>query len=87
MRHFDPLAALDGGLDGLDCWRVLCPQIKILLADEGMAFVEIGADQGTAVGKLGAANKLHLAESFADLSGRERCLQFQKKYELDVYFT
>ena len=79
VRHFDPLAALDGGLDGLDCWRALCPQIKILLADEGMAFVEIGAGQGTAVGKLGAANKLHLAESFADLSGRERCLQFQKE--------
>jgi release factor glutamine methyltransferase len=79
VRHFDPLAALDGGLDGLDCWRVLCPQINILLADEGMAFVEIGAGQGTAVGKLGAANKLRLAESFADLSGRERCLQFQKE--------
>ncbi len=79
VRHFDPLAALDGGLDGLDCWRILCPQIKTLLADEGMAFVEIGAGQGTAVGMLGAASKLHLVESFADLSGRERCLQFQKE--------
>ena len=79
VRHFDPLAALDGGLDGLDCWRVLCPQINILLADEGMAFLEIGAGQRTAVEMLGAASKLHLVGSFADLSGCERCLQFQKE--------
>ena len=79
VRHFDPLAALDGGLDGLDCWRILCPQIATLLADEGAAFVEIGAGQGKAVGKLGADRKLHLAGSFADLSGHERCLQFQKE--------
>ena len=79
VRHFDPLTALDGGPDGLDCWRVLCPQIEILLADEGMAFVEIGAGQGTAVGMLGTASKLYLAGSYPDLSGRERCLQFQKE--------
>ena len=79
VRHFDPLAALDGGHDGLDCWRVLCPQIAILLADEGAAFVEIGAGQGKVVGRLGAASKLHLAGSFSDLSGHERCLQFQKE--------
>ena len=79
VRHFDPLAALDGGRDGLDCWRVLCPQIKALLADEGVAFVEIGAGQGKAVGKLGTDGKLHLAGSFVDLSGHERCLQFQKE--------
>jgi hypothetical protein len=41
--------------------------------------VEIGADQGKAVGRLGADSKLHLAGSFADLSGHERCLQFQKE--------
>ena len=79
VRHFDPLAALDGGLDGLDCWRVLCPQINILLADEGMAFVEIGAGQRTEVEMLGAASKLHLVGTFQDLSGYERCLQFQKE--------
>jgi release factor glutamine methyltransferase len=79
VRHFDPLAALDGGLDGLDCWRILCPQIAILLAEGGAAFVEIGAGQGKAVGKLGAERELHLAGSFSDLSGHERCLHFQKE--------
>jgi len=79
VRHFDPLAALDGGVDGLDCWRILCPQIAILLADRGAAFVEIGAGQGKAVGMLGAASKLRVVDSFADLPGHERCLQFQKE--------
>ena len=79
VRHFDPLAALNGGPDGLDCWRVLCPQISALLADEGAAFVEIGAGQRKAVARLGAVSKLYLAGSFADLSGHERCLQFQKE--------
>ena len=79
VRHFDPLAALDGGRDGLDWWRILCPQIAILLTNNGAAFVEIGAGQGKAVGSLGAASKLHLAGSFTDLSGHERCLHFQKE--------
>ena len=79
VRHFDPLAALDGGVDGLDCWRILCPQIAMLLADRGAAFVEIGAGQGEAVGMLGVASKLRVVGSFADLSGQERCLQFQKE--------
>ena len=79
VRHFDPLAALDGGLDGLDCWRILCPQIAVLLADEGAAFVEIGFGQGRAVARLGTTSTLQLAGSFADLSGHERCLQFEKE--------
>jgi release factor glutamine methyltransferase len=79
VRHFDPLAALDGGADGLACWRVLCPQIATALSDGGMAFVEIGAGQGKSVGMLGRASGLRLLGSFADLSGHERCLQFKKE--------
>jgi release factor glutamine methyltransferase len=79
VRHFDPLAALDGGADGLACWRVLCPQIATALSDGGMGFVEIGAGQGKSVGMLGRASGLRLLGSFADLSGHERCLQFQKE--------
>lgn len=79
VRHFDPLAALDGGPDGLSWWRVLCPLISRLLSNSGMAFVEIGAEQGKPVVKLSAASGLVQIASFTDLSGRERCLQFQKE--------
>lgn len=79
VRHFDPLVALDGGPDGLDCWRILCPQIATLLSDGGAAFVEIGAGQREFVTMLGLASGLRLIESFVDLSGQDRCLQFQKE--------
>ena len=72
-------SALDGGLDGLNCFRVLFPQIAILLGDSGVAFLEIGAGQGEAVASIGMANKLRLTGSFNDLSGQERCLQFRKE--------
>lgn len=80
VRHFDPLIALDGGPDGLDCWRVLLPQIAALLSDKGMAFVEIGVQQREPVVMLGVANGLRLISSHADLSGQDRCLQFQKEF-------
>ena len=79
VRHFDPLVALNGGWDGLTCWRVLCKQIAILLTDGGAAFVELGVGQSRAVRMLGTANKLRVVDSFADLSGHERCVQFQKE--------
>ena len=88
VRHFDPLAALDGGADGLALLARLMPTDRnIALSDGGMAFVEIGAGQGKAVGMLGRASGLRLLGSFADLSGHESCLQFQKEYESGVYFT
>ena len=42
-------------------------------------FVEIGAGQGKSVGMLGRDSGLRLLGPFADLSGHERCLQFQKE--------
>ncbi len=34
VRNFDPLAALDGGRDGLDAYRALIPQAARLLAPQ-----------------------------------------------------
>jgi release factor glutamine methyltransferase len=79
VRHFDPIAALDGGDDGLDCWRFLVPQLAVMLAEAGSAFVEIGAGQGPSVCDLAAANHLQLVTSYKDLAGHERCLQLQKE--------
>jgi release factor glutamine methyltransferase len=43
-RH-DPLAALDGGADGLDAYRALIPQAARLLAPGGHLVVEAGLGQ------------------------------------------
>jgi release factor glutamine methyltransferase len=45
---FEPPIALDGGPDGLDVARRLLRLLPDALADEGVALLEIGADQGSA---------------------------------------
>lgn len=43
---FEPRLALDGGPDGLDAIRALLERLPEALAEDGVALVEIGADQG-----------------------------------------
>jgi len=43
---FEPRAALDGGADGLDVIRGLLGRLPEILAPDGVALLEIGADQG-----------------------------------------
>lgn len=47
---YEPAAALDGGPDGLDVIRALFDRLRRHLAIDGVAFLEIGADQGDDVG-------------------------------------
>ena len=72
----DPLLALDGGQDGLDCWRRLMPEMAKLLSARGHIFVEIGEGQAADVTALASAAGLSAAGVFADLSGTQRCLVF-----------
>jgi release factor glutamine methyltransferase len=44
---FEPRSALDGGPDGLDIIRRLLARLPDVLADDGVALFEIGADQGS----------------------------------------
>ncbi len=46
---FEPQQALDGGPDGLDVIRRLLDQLPAALAADGVALLEIGADQGDAI--------------------------------------
>ncbi len=46
---FEPAMALDGGPDGLELVRRLLEQLARVIRPGGVAFLEIGADQGPAV--------------------------------------
>ena len=74
VARFDPLLALDGGDDGLACWRAVLPRIAAGLAPGARACLEIGAGQEMAV--LGLAATAGLAEvgRADDLAGICRCL-------------
>lgn len=69
----EPLAALDGGRDGLDVVRRLIADAPSLLAPGGALALEIGAGQSTAVAALFAADgRYAAAEITKDLGGIER---------------
>lgn len=69
VRDHDPLAALDGGPDGLAAYRVLAADLPRLLAPGGVAAFEIGQGQEVAVaGLMGAAGLAGLAVR-PDLAG------------------
>lgn len=76
VRAHEPAGALFAGPEGLDAYRVLVPQLPLLLAPDGVALVEIGARQADAVGALasesGLSTRLH-----RDLAGRPRALEMR----------
>jgi len=74
VREYDPITALSGGADGLDCYRDIAALLPRLLAPEGMVFLEIGATQGDAVKGIGGKAGLSVLQTLTDLAGHDRCL-------------
>jgi len=52
VKDHEPIAALDGGDDGLDLYRALIPLLQMQMADDGFVMFEIGDAQGEAVSTL-----------------------------------
>ena len=73
VAHWEPALALYAGADGLEDYRRLAPQLGRLLSPAGIACLEIGAGQESAVREiLGSAG--FTMESRSDLNGIARCL-------------
>ena len=79
VREYEPLAALDGGPDGLEAYRRLAPEILRVLKPGASFVVEIGHDQGAAVSSLFAAAGADDVELRQDLGGRDRVVVGRKK--------
>jgi release factor glutamine methyltransferase len=73
VREYEPDEALFAGETGLDAYRSLAPQLPRLLNSGGLAAVEIGYDQASAVTGLLARDGLE-AKVAHDLAGRDRAL-------------
>lgn len=74
VRDYDPLAALDGGIDGLVPYRLLIPQLPKLMSKGGLAVFEVGYNQAASVSALFHANGFAQIEQHKDLGGIERCI-------------
>jgi release factor glutamine methyltransferase len=74
VRDFDPRAALDGGADGLDFYRLLATQAKPFLKTDGKIMLEFGDGQAEAIRKIFENEKWIVEAVQADYSQRERIL-------------
>jgi release factor glutamine methyltransferase len=72
VRLHDPRLALDGGADGLDCYREIVGDLRRLLAPGGLVAFEVGFDQAASVAALLQAENLEIAGFARDAGGRDR---------------
>jgi release factor glutamine methyltransferase len=79
VRRYEPRIALDGGLDGLDAYRILAPEILRVLKPGGRFAVEIGFDQKEPVEALFREAGAEGVRTVRDLADRDRVIAGAKK--------
>jgi release factor glutamine methyltransferase len=72
VRLHDPALALDGGADGLLCYRDICEDLARLTRPGGLAAFEVGWDQAQDVAALLGAKGFSLAAIARDAQGHAR---------------
>ena len=77
VRDHEPRAALAGGPDGLDFYRILVREAGDHLSPGGWLLMEIGYDQGESVPEL--MRELGEADVLRDLNGLDRVVKVRKK--------
>ena len=74
VREYDPIQALDGGIDGLDPYKVILPQIRNYLDKDGLVALEHGYDQHARIKRLMENAGLAEIRGVQDLGGHDRVL-------------
>lgn len=72
----EPGIAIDGGPDGLDCYRRIFPGLARCLSSGGVAVLEHGPDQGPCLGSLASPCGLGVVAAARDLAGHRRAIVF-----------
>lgn len=72
VKDHEPRLALDGGLDGLDFYRIITRESKGFLVDNGLLIYEIGYDQGEAVKDICISHEFKDLQIIKDLQGLDR---------------
>ncbi len=74
VRKFDPRVALDGGVDGLDFYRLLGNESAYFLTDRGKMMVEFGDGQETALAALFSSTGWQVESVESDYTRQPRIL-------------
>jgi release factor glutamine methyltransferase len=78
VRDHDPRLALDGGADGLDCYRRLAVEAATRLNAGGTMLLEFGAGQESALAEIFSGQKWIVEAPVQDYSGRARFLAVRR---------
>ncbi len=78
VRKHDPMAALDGGQDGLAPYRLIAADADRFLVENGILGVEIGFDQRLDVSAIFASHGFSLLDAVKDYGGNDRVLTFRR---------
>lgn len=78
VNKFNPLLALDGGEDGLNCYRYLAKSLDKNLKENTKIFLEIGKNQEKDIEKIFNENGYKLLKIYKDLAEINRILCFKK---------
>jgi release factor glutamine methyltransferase len=76
VRQHDPHLALDGGVDGLACYRLLAAGAVRFLTKGGLVAVEAGAGQAYDVIEIFQGNGFKAVDQSTDLAGNTRAVAF-----------
>ncbi len=79
IRDWEPRLALDGGIDGLDCYRDIAASCKRLLKLGGFLMLELGANQFAGVRLIFINAGWNVETPIRDLAGVERVLVATRK--------
>jgi len=78
VKEYDPLTALDGGTDGLNCYKDIAKILPNLLKDKAYALFEVGYNQADDVMDILKSIGLKPVKIVKDLVGIKRCVILQK---------
>ena len=79
ISGFEPVKALDGGIDGLDCFRIIIGQAHRFLAKGGALLLEMGSDQKQGIEEIAGLYDAYLPPVFKkDLAGNDRVALIKK---------
>jgi release factor glutamine methyltransferase len=77
IKDHEPVAALDGGPDGLNFYKKYATVLPDCLRPSGSVFLEIGADQGSEVLKIFRNGPWADMRIFQDLAGLDRVVMLE----------
>ena len=79
VKNYDPLISLDGGQDGLKCYREIAKDVNRIINKNGRVILEIGCNQAEDVIKIFEINKFKFLNKVLDINSLDRILIFESK--------